>query len=185
MDGATRFNCQRLFKSYTCLCFCLYSCPFLFTIFFLLLSTNSNSTSAYNILTPPSSLLFLLLVMYQYSEKNNSSSPLPAARLQSRPRFNTGEEYPLQQTSYSSGGGTPPYNTPYSEPLGYYDTPMAGPDAMQQPLLNHPTSPSSMSSSVKIGNVQFGGSKSNMVGGGPVESGMAPRRQTRRYKTSK
>jgi chitin synthase len=119
--------------------------------------------------------------MYQYQEKN-SNGPMPAARMPARPRFNNGDEYPLHNTSYSSGGGgTPTYSTPHNDPTGYYDSSTPGSDVMHQPLLNN----SSMASGANFGGVHFNGSKSNMIGGGPQDFGFAPRKQTRRYKTGK
>jgi chitin synthase len=107
-----------------------------------------------------------------------------------RPRFNTGEEYSMQQTSYSSsnnnngGGNSPGY--PQDNTLGYYESSIPGTNNMQQPLLGTPNG-TSMSSSVAPsgGGARFGNPPSNMIGGGPGDFGIAPRRQTRRFKTSK
>lgn len=124
--------------------------------------------------------------MYQYNNPQNSDSPLPSARMPARARFNTGEEYSMQQTSYSSnnGPGTPGY--PQDSTLGYYESSIPGANNMQQPLLGTPNG-SSMSSSISPGGggARFGHPPSNMIGGGPGDFGIAPRRQTRRYKTGK
>jgi chitin synthase len=126
--------------------------------------------------------------MYQYNNPQNNDSPLPSARMPARPRFNTGEEYSMTQTSYnggSNGGSTPGYQQ--DNTLGYYESSIPGTNNMQQPLLGTPNG-SSMTSSVAPnggGGARFGNSTSNMIGGGPGDFGIAPRRQTRRFKTSK
>lgn len=132
--------------------------------------------------------------MYQYNnpQNNGNASPLPSARMPTRPRFNTGEEYSMQQTSYSSSTTvTPGYNSATENALGYYESSIPGSNNMQQPLLGSPNG-SAMSSSVGTGGgggggggggTRFGSPPSNMIGGGPGDFGIAPRRQQRRYKT--
>ncbi|OAD00511.1 chitin synthase [Mucor lusitanicus CBS 277.49] len=132
--------------------------------------------------------------MYQYNnpQNNGNASPLPSARMPTRPRFNTGEEYSMQQTSYSSNATTvtPGYNSATENALGYYESSIPGNTTMQQPLLGTPNG-SAMSSSTGGGGgaggggggTRFGSSPSNMIGGGPGDFGIAPRRQQRRYKT--
>lgn len=132
--------------------------------------------------------------MYQYNnpQNNENASPLPSARAPARPRFNTGEEYSMQQTSYSSNATTvaPGYNSPTENTLGYYESSIPGSNNMQRPLLGTPNG-SAISSSVNSGGgaggggggARFGSSTSNMIGGGPGDFGIAPRRQQRRYKT--
>ncbi|KAI8378736.1 chitin synthase 1 [Choanephora cucurbitarum] len=107
--------------------------------------------------------------MYQYNNNQNSNSPMPSARTPTRAKFNTGEEYSMEQTSFNSNAnaGMPADNT-----LNYYETsiPGSGTPNMQRPLLqNNGSSPTTP--------------RSNMIGGGPGDFGIAPRRQTRRYKT--
>ena len=137
--------------------------------------------------------------MYQYNNpsNNNNNSPLPSARLPNRPRFNGGgEEYSMQQTSYNStppvtpGGGG--YPTPRNDnDLGYYESAIPGSNpSMQRPLLGK--NETSFSTATTIGGnggggggTRFGSPPSNMIGGGPGDFGIAPRRQTRRYKTGK
>jgi chitin synthase len=130
--------------------------------------------------------------MYQYNNpNNNSSTPLPSARLPTRPRFNTGEEYSMQQTSYNSNnnpnnGGSSPGYSPNDNELGYYESSLPGQNSsMQRPLLGNNGSSISTATTVGGGGTRFGSPPSNMIGGGPGDFGIAPRRQTRRYKTGK
>jgi chitin synthase len=134
--------------------------------------------------------------MYQYNNPNNNNgSPLPSARLPNRPRFNTGEEYSMQQTSFngnkSPGGGnagSPGGYSPQGDDLGYYESNIPGSNSsMQRPLLGKNANGSSISTATTIGGggTRFGAPPSNMIGGGPGDFGIAPRRQTRRYKTGK
>lgn len=136
--------------------------------------------------------------MYQYNNPNNNNSPLPSARMPNRPRFNTGEEYSMQQTSFNSNkpagspispgsGGSPGYQQPDND-LGYYESNIPGSNSsMQRPLLGKNANGSSISTATTIapGGTRFGAPPSNMIGGGPGDFGIAPRRQTRRYKTGK
>lgn len=132
--------------------------------------------------------------MYQYNNPSNDSNnpPLPSARLPARPRFNgQGEEYSMQQTSYNSK----PANAGFQQPprndndLGYYESSIPGSNNMQRPLMA--TNNSSISTATTLGGngggggTRFGAQQSNMIGGGPGDFGIAPRRQTRRYKTGK
>lgn len=134
--------------------------------------------------------------MYQYNNpsNNNSNTPLPSARLPTRPRFNGGgEEYSMQQTSYNSsnvspGAGSPGYQPPRNDnDLGYYESSIPGStNNMQRPLFGKTNT--SISTATTIGGgggTRFGSPPSNMIGGGPGDFGIAPRRQTRRYKTGK
>ncbi|KAI7894787.1 chitin synthase 1 [Mucor mucedo] len=133
--------------------------------------------------------------MYQYNNPSNDSNnpPLPSARLPARPRFNgPGEEYSMQQTSYNSK----PANVGFQQParndndLGYYESSIPGSNNMQRPLMA--ANNSSISTATTLGGnggngggggTRFGSPPSNMIGGGPGDFGIAPRRQTRRYKT--
>lgn len=148
--------------------------------------------------------------MYQYNNpSNNNNSPLPSARLPARPRFNgNGEEYSMQQTSYNNGnaavspgplspGYSPQPAQPQSQPpqqqqrndndLGYYESSLPGSNNnMQRPLFGkNNTSISTATTIGGGGGTRFGSPPSNMIGGGPGDFGIAPRRQTRRYKTGK
>lgn len=121
--------------------------------------------------------------MYQYNNpRNDNVSPIPSARQPMRPRFNTGEEYSMNQTSFSSS------NTAYSpsnDALGYYESSIPGSNNnMQRPLLGTPNN-SGVSTATFVSGNSYGNQKSNMFGGGPEDFGMAPRRQQRRYKTGK
>lgn len=137
--------------------------------------------------------------MYQYNNPNNdpSHTPLPSARMPARPRFNGGgEEYSMQQTSYN---GNMPTSPGFQQPppqdntdLGYYESSMPGTN-MQRPLMGANNN-SSISTATTLGGNgggggggggRFGSPPSNMIGGGPGDFGIAPRRQTRRYKTGK
>ncbi|KAG2202877.1 hypothetical protein INT46_007557 [Mucor plumbeus] len=121
--------------------------------------------------------------MYEYNNaQNGNASPMPSARMPARPRFNTGEEYSMQQTSYNSNPATPGFNSNNDNTLGYYESSIPGSNNMQQPLLGTPNG-SSISTSVGGGGTRFGSPPSNMIGGGPGDFGIAPRKQPRRYKT--
>ena len=123
--------------------------------------------------------------MYEYNNaQNGNASPMPSARMPARPRFNTGEEYSMQQTSYNSNPATPGFNSNNDNTLGYYESSIPGSNNMQQPLLGTPNG-SSISTSVGGGGTRFGSPPSNMIGGGPGDFGIAPRKQPRRYKTGK
>lgn len=132
--------------------------------------------------------------MYQYNNpsNDNSNAPLPSARLPTRPRFNGGgEEYSMQQTSYNSNAGatSPGFQQPpqrNDNDLGYYESSIPGSNNMQRPLMSS-SNGSSISTATTLGGggTRFGSPPSNMVGGGPGDFGIAPRRQTRRYKTGK
>lgn len=142
--------------------------------------------------------------MYQYNNPSNDNNnpPLPSARLPARPRFNgQGEEYSMQQTSYNSKPASPGFQSPpprNDNDLGYYESAIPGSNNMQRPLMAGNVS--SISTATTLGGngggggggggggnggTRFGSPTSNMVGGGPGDFGIAPRRQTRRYKTGK
>lgn len=123
--------------------------------------------------------------MYPYNNNNNDNNgPIPSARLPSRPRYG-GEEYPMQQVPFNNNN-PPPFPTSPNESNPFYDP--TTPNDVQRPLL---VNADSTTSSVTLDNgngagVRFTNNKSNMIGGGPeMGTGIGPRRQTRRYKTSK
>lgn len=119
--------------------------------------------------------------MYPYNNSNNNS-PMPSARLPSRPRYGGGEEYPMQQVSFNNNSPPPPPFPSSPNDTGFYD----GNDVQRPLLVNNGSTASSVTlNNGNGGNVRFTNAKSNMIGGGPDNVGIAPRKQTRRYKTSK
>lgn len=120
--------------------------------------------------------------MYQNnSPRNESVNPIPSARVPMRPRFNTGEEYSMSQTSFNSNNNAG-YSPVTENTLGYYESSIPGSNNMQRPLLGSPNN-SGFSSTFSATPPRNGNPKSNMFGGGPEDFGIAPRKQTRRYKT--
>lgn len=107
---------------------------------------------------------------------------MPSARLPSRPRYGGGEEYPMQQVSFNNNSPPPPPFPSSPNDTGFYD----GNDVQRPLLVNNGSTASSVTlNNGNGGNVRFTNAKSNMIGGGPDNVGIAPRKQTRRYKTSK